>query len=354
MASWYAIRARGPDTLKAGAEVAIYDEIGAYGVSAKGFLAELSALPDGTPVDLRLNSPGGSVFDAVAIYNALKRHEGTVTVWIDGIAASAASYVAMAGDEIVMPENAFLMIHDPAGLVMGTAGDMRAMAEALEKVKGSLVQGYAAKSGRAAEEIAALMAAETWFDAKDALDAGLATRIAEPVRMAARFDIGRFRNAPPELVEGEADAEADRGPDADGSEDAEGDIVGHHDDVAPAAEPAPRSDSASTDGADHTIAPAETEICVAIANAAPDASSIRAEAIAHARAVIDLCRLAGQPQMAGRFLEEDTSLEEVRAALLALRSESDPEIPPHHPQPGHSATTRPWGEVIARTFKLKG
>ena len=143
MNSWYTIRARA-----SGAEVLIYDEIGAYGVSAKGFLAELGALPDGVPIDLRLNSPGGSVFDAVAIYNALQRHDGTITAWIDGVAASAASYVAMAGDEIVMPENAFLMIHDPSGLVMGTAEDMRAMAEALDKVKGSLVSGYAAKSGR--------------------------------------------------------------------------------------------------------------------------------------------------------------------------------------------------------------
>ena len=116
MNSWYTIRAQA-----LGAEVVIYDEIGAYGVSAKGFLAELGALPDGTPLALRLNSPGGSVFDAVAIYNAIKRHSGTVTVWIDGIAASAASYIAMAGDEVVMPENAFLMIHDPAGVVMGTA-----------------------------------------------------------------------------------------------------------------------------------------------------------------------------------------------------------------------------------------
>ncbi|HBZ42502.1 MAG TPA: peptidase, partial [Maritimibacter sp.] len=196
MKSWYAIRARGT-----GAEVAIYDEIGAYGVSAKGFLAELGALPEGTPVDLRLNSPGGSVFDAVAIYNALKRHEGTVTVWIDGIAASAASYIAMAGDEIVMPENAFLMIHDPSGLAIGTAGDMRAMAEALDKIAGSLIRGYAAKSGKTDDEIAALMAAETWFDAADAVAAGFADRLAEPVRMAARFDIGRFRNAPPDLVE---------------------------------------------------------------------------------------------------------------------------------------------------------
>ncbi len=183
MTSWYAIRARGRGREDARAEVAIYDEIGAYGVSAKGFLAELGALPEGTPVDLRLNSPGGSVFDAVAIHNALKRHEGTVTVWIDGIAASAASYIAMAGDEIVMPENAFLMIHDPAGLVMGTAEDMRAMAEALDKVKGSLVSGYATKSGRTPEEVSALMTAETWFDAADAVAQGFADRLIEPVRV---------------------------------------------------------------------------------------------------------------------------------------------------------------------------
>ena len=128
MKSWYTIRARA-----SGTEVLIYDEIGAYGVTAKGFLAELGALPDDAAIDLRLNSPGGSVFDAVAIYNALKRHEGTITVWIDGIAASAASYIAMAGDTIIMPENAFLMIHDPSGLVMGTAEDMRSTAEALDK-----------------------------------------------------------------------------------------------------------------------------------------------------------------------------------------------------------------------------
>ena len=196
MRSWYAIRARDE-----GAEVSIYDEIGAYGVSAKSFLAELGALPDDGPLTLRLNSPGGSVFDAVAIYNALKRHAGPVTVWIDGIAASAASYIAMAGDEVVMPENAFLMIHDPSGLVMGTAEDMRAMAEALDKIKGSLVAGYVAKSGGAEDDIAALMAKETWLDAAEAVELGFADRLAEPVRIAARFDVGRFRNAPPALVE---------------------------------------------------------------------------------------------------------------------------------------------------------
>lgn len=341
MASWYAIRARGT-----GAEVAIYDEIGAYGVSARGFLAELGALPEGTPVDLRLNSPGGSVFDAVAIHNALKRHEGPVTVWIDGIAASAASYIAMAGDEIVMPENAFLMIHDPAGLVMGTAEDMRAMAEALDKVKGSLVAGYAAKSGRTAEEVSALMAAETWFDAGDAVAQGFADRLIEPVRIAANFDIGRFRNAPPVLVEQvEADQDSDDAADCveieadeDTDEAAEGDQLSDAENEQAAA-------------ADTAQPPAETP---PPSGAPPDPAAIRAEAIGHARAVVDLCRLAGQPQMAGKFLEQDASLDEVRAALLALRCEAEPEIAPHHSQPGRSSAARPWGEVVARTFKLKG
>jgi len=337
MASWYAIRARAT-----GAEVAIYDEIGAYGVSAKGFLAELGALPEGAPVDLRLNSPGGSVFDAVAIHNAIKRHEGTVTVWIDGIAASAASYIAMAGDEIVMPENAFLMIHDPAGLVMGTAEDMRAMAEALDKVKGSLVSGYATKSGRTREEVSALMAAETWFDAGDAVAQGFADRLIEPVRIAARFDIGRFRNAPPVLVEGEAEPEP--GDESDDANTEATDAATEDDEVADAGD----EQTAASD------APRPPVEAPPPSGAPPDPATIRAEAIGHARAVIDLCRLAGQPQMAGKFLEQDASLDDVRAALLAARAEAEPEIAPHHPQPGRSSTARPWGEIVARTFKLKG
>lgn len=322
MKSWYTIRARA-----SGTEVLIYDEIGAYGVTAKGFLAELGALPDDAAIDLRLNSPGGSVFDAVAIYNALKRHAGEITVWIDGIAASAASYIAMAGDTVVMPENAFLMIHDPSGLVMGTADDMRATAEALDKVKGSLIQGYAAKSGKADDEIATLMASETWLDAKDALDLGFIDRIAEPVKLAASFDVARFRNAPPELVEAASDAE----------------------------------ESAATEPQTEGVADANTQPDPAdapnqavVEPTSADVATVRAEAIAHARAVIDLCRLAGQPQMAGRFLEEDVGLDEVRTRLLAAKAEATPDITAAHAQPGRAATTQSWGEVIARTFKTKG
>lgn len=320
MKSWYMIRARGTGT-----EVLIYDEIGAYGVTAKGFLAEFGALPDDAAIDLRLNSPGGSVFDAVAIYNALKRHAGEITVWVDGIAASAASYIAMAGDTIVMPENAFLMIHDPSGLVMGTAEDMRSTAEALDKVKGSLIQGYAAKSGKPDDDIANLMAAETWLDAKDALALGFIDRIAEPVKLAASFDVSRFRNAPPELVTAASEPEA--------PETAEPQT---EDDAGTSAQPDPEHEA--------DTAPTMT-----------DTASVRAEAIAHARIVIDLCRLAGQPHMAGRFLEEDTSLDMVRSSLLAAKAEAEG-VPPHslHAQPGRGAASNPWGDVIARTFKTKG
>ncbi|WP_424931901.1 head maturation protease, ClpP-related [Amaricoccus macauensis] len=389
MNSWYRVRAK-----STGAEVAIYDEIGAYGVSAKGFLSELGALPDGTPIDLRLNSPGGSVFDAVAIHNALIRHEGTITVWIDGIAASAASYIAMAGDEIVMPENAFLMIHDPSGLVMGTADDMRSMAEALDKVKGSLVQGYAAKSGRPAEEIAALMAKETWFDAGDALAQGFADRLVEPVRIAAHFDIHRFRNAPTELMDGAsepsppwdgasppnetevgptenaddsrahdidaevagageeaADNSVDRGSTAVAADTDAATLEGH---VAAVNMPSEVADAGEAD-AGHPLP--DTGPGARLADSGrppPDPLAIRAEAIGHARAVVDLCRLAGQPQMAGRFLEQEASLDEVRTALLAAKAEAEPEIAAHHPQPGRSSAARPWGEIVARTFRLKG
>ena len=216
MQSWYTIRARGE-----GAELSIYDEIGAFGISAKEFIAELGALPSGDGARPAAEQPrrlGVRRRRDLQCAEAPRRpgHRD-----IDGIAASAAAYVAMAGDTVVMPENAFLMIHDPAGLVMGTAADMRAMAEALDKIAAASSRGYAAKSGRSEDEIAAWMAAETWFDAAEALAAGFADRVAEPVRIAAHFDIGRFRNAPPDLVEAVAanDAAGEASPAAEDGED---------------------------------------------------------------------------------------------------------------------------------------
>ena len=272
------------------------------------------------------------MFDAVAIHNALTRHPAGVTAWIDGIAASAASYVAMAGDAVVMPENAFLMIHDPAGMALGTAEDMRAMAEALDKIKTSLVAGYAAKSGRPDAEIAELMRKETWLDAREAVDLGFADRLAEPVRIAARFDVGRFRNAPPALVDAVEETAAE-------DEDAEPE------------EAEPAADAESVGAAN-----ASTEAAADPPDPPPHpaAETIRAEALAHARAVVDLCALAGLPALASGFLAEGTPLDEVRAALLDARAEAGPELDARHPQPGRITSARPWDEVIAKTFRHRG
>lgn len=319
MKSWYSICA-----LNEGAELSIYDEIGAYGVSAKAFLADLGELPDAAPLTLRLNSPGGSVFDAVAIYNALSRHTGTVTVTIDGIAASAASYIAMVGDEIIMPENAFLMIHDPSGKVMGTAADMRAMAEALDKIGGSLMRGYAAKSGKPEDEVVALMANETWLDAAEALEMGFADTMSESVKVAASFDVSRFQNAPPEIIQ------AVKATDKHAAVEVEPEAVSN-----PAAK------------VDPTATPQKSD-------PVPDPVALRAEAMTYAKTVVDLCRLAGQPQMAASFLTAETSLEDIRKALIDAKAAHDPDISSTHPQPGSAPEAKPWGDVIARTFKRKG
>jgi len=326
MKNWYSICA-----LNEGAEISIYDEIGAYGVSAKAFLADLGKLPDAAPLTLRLNSPGGSVFDAVAIYNALQRHAGTVTVSIDGIAASAASYIAMAGDEIIMPENAFLMIHDPSGMVMGTASDMRSMAKALEKIGASLIKGYAAKSGKSEKDIAKLMAKETWLDAAEAVDMGLADTLAAPVKMAASFDVSGFQNTPPEIIKA----------------------------VKPAKKPAvavvvPEPKTVPTAKVEPVAAPNPNIAPVAESDPVPDPATSRSEAMTYAKTVVDLCRLAGQPQMAAGFLDAETSLDAIRKSLIDARAKDDPDISSNHPQPGKHSDARPWADVIANTFKRKG
>lgn len=192
MKSWF--------TAKAGnrgvAEIAIYDEIGAWGIRAKDFREALLALGPVSEIMVSINSPGGSVFDGNAIHNMLKRHKARVVVTVDGIAASIASVIAMAGDEIVMPENAMMMIHDPSSFVGGNSRDLRKEAEALDKIKPSLIASYRAKSGLDDDEIAELMAKETWLTAEDALAFGFADTIGDAVEITAKFDLSKFRNAP--------------------------------------------------------------------------------------------------------------------------------------------------------------
>lgn len=193
--TWYQVKALSANS----AEISIYDEIGAWGVSAKSFMDELKALGNVSDITLRLNSPGGSVFDGMAIYNQLKGHKAQITVYVDGLAASMGSVIAMAGDLVVMPENAMMMIHNPWTVGIGDAEELRKNADLLDKIKTAMLSAYTQKTGKSAEEISALMDAETWFTGAEALEHGFADEAHEALDIAAcikGFDLSKFKNTP--------------------------------------------------------------------------------------------------------------------------------------------------------------
>jgi ATP-dependent Clp protease protease subunit len=154
-------------------------------------------------INVRIHSEGGSVFAGLAIYNALVEHPAKIVSKIDALAASIASIIAMAG-EVHMPENAFMMIHNPWGLVMGESGDMRKMADVLDKLKGSLVGVYRKKTGAEKDAISDMMDAETWLTAQEAVDQKFADVISGaadgPKNMAFFNRLKDFRNVPEELL----------------------------------------------------------------------------------------------------------------------------------------------------------
>lgn len=158
------------------ATVYIYDEISDFGVSADSFVRELEQVSSPT-IDLRVNSPGGAVFDAVAIYSALRNHKATVEATVDGIAASAASFITMSGDTIAIEKPARMMIHDAAGLVLGDAGDMREMADLLDELSDTIASIYADRAGGAVAAWRESMRKTTWYSADAAVKAGLADRV---------------------------------------------------------------------------------------------------------------------------------------------------------------------------------
>jgi ATP-dependent protease ClpP protease subunit len=197
----------------ASAELLIFDAIGNWEdigeVSAKGFARDLAALPKSIRrIDLHINSPGGSLFDASAIYSRLADHPSQKHVYIDGLAASAASIVAMVGHKIFMRANATMMMHLPQGISLGNADDMRKMAGALDTVTESMINIYSKRTALPRDEIRNLLAAETWFSPQQAVEKGFADEVRGVVKAAASlgdqkyifngstFDLSRFRRIP--------------------------------------------------------------------------------------------------------------------------------------------------------------
>jgi ATP-dependent Clp protease, protease subunit len=190
MKTGYDIKAQGTT-----AEIMIYDAIGSGmfgGLSAKEFVTDLNKLKTTEQITVNMNSPGGEVFDGTAIYNALLNHPANIEMHIDGMALSMASVIAMAGNKIVMAENAMMMIHDPSIAVSGSASDLRKAADTLEKTKIAIVNAYARKTGKQHDELSALMSVESWMNADEALMHGFIDEISSPIEMAAHIDLSPF------------------------------------------------------------------------------------------------------------------------------------------------------------------
>ena len=197
-AGWYRVTnsAGGPT------RVDIYDEIGGSwmfgGVSAVDFVATLAGIEG--DLEVHINSPGGDVFDGLAIYNSLAARQGAVTTIVDGLAASAASFIAQAGTIREIAPGAMMMIHDAHGYGGGNAAELREYADMLDKVSDNLASIYARHSGQA-DGWRDTMRATTWYTADEAVAAGLADRVsdrpdAEALAAAAKFDLSVFANAP--------------------------------------------------------------------------------------------------------------------------------------------------------------
>jgi ATP-dependent protease ClpP protease subunit len=189
--SWYQIT----NAADAPATVYIYSEIGEWGITADAFAREFNAI-DSDNIDVRINSAGGSVFAGFAIHSILANSGKTITVYIDSLAASIASIIALAGDKIHIADKAYFMMHNPAGLVMGGSKDMQKTAKLLDQLTGTLADIYAQKSGKGREEIMQLMEDETWMDGQAAVDAGFADEVFKTAKIAASYDLSAFANAP--------------------------------------------------------------------------------------------------------------------------------------------------------------
>ena len=192
---WYNIKKKAGQT----ADIYIFDEIGTYGVTAQDFISEIKGLKN-TPINLRINSLGGDVFDGMAMYNVIKRREAKTTVYIEGIAASIATIIALGADEVIMAENSLFMIHNAWGGTAGEAKDMRKTAGTLDKITSELTSIYVKKTGLSYEAIADMMNEETWLNATEAFELGFIDTISDSIKVAAKYDVSKFKNITQEEI----------------------------------------------------------------------------------------------------------------------------------------------------------
>jgi ATP-dependent protease ClpP protease subunit len=354
-ASWYKIRnAKGDE---GPAQVIVYDEIGYWGVSAKAFMDELSDI-SAKEISLRINSPGGGVFDGIAIYNALRAHSAKVTTYVDSLAASIASVIAMAGDRIVMQPHSQMMIHDGSGLCIGDAADMREMGELLDRQSDNIANIYAERAGGTAGKWRDRMRAETWYTDREAVKAHLADEVAELPRRDG--DEEETENRWDLTVFSFAGREAAPAPDID-----EIQAATEVQDPEPAPDPEPEPEPVPAIAASATPVFDAAAFKAAMALAADDGvqgfdpvafratlATLTAEAPAVAPSAKPAVDLGPDPEPAPEVDPEPTPAQTLAEALRTLASEAPavitapveppPPAPPPTPEPEPEPAPDPW------------
>jgi ATP-dependent protease ClpP protease subunit len=322
MKNWYSIKA----VDESFAEISVFDEIGFWGVQAKDFAREVKAIV-APKIKLCINSPGGSVFDAVMMFNILATSGKTIEAHVLGVAASAASYLAMVGAKVVMPDNTFMFLHNPMNRVYGNAEDMREMADVLDKIGASLTATYAKRFKGDASALADILAAESYLTAAECLEYGLCDEVVDAIAATAKFDLDHV----PEAVRTVAFKPAAVEPPA----------------VAPQA-------AAGIIKAALAAAPelAEFEAVFAADVSLVDEASVQA-AVASAVEVRAFCAMTGMADKAPAMIRARTSVADARAALhAALVAADEGSAIDTSPRPPNTPLSSPAAKVLVTTASI--
>ncbi len=299
---WFNIKAQAANA--AVADISIYEPIGSWDLTAAQFIGQVKALGDVSQINLDINSPGGDVFEAITIFNYLKRHQANVTVTVGGVAASAASLIAMAGDTIIMPNNTMMMIHNPWTFAMGNSDDLREQADLLDKIGSSLFNTYQSRTGMDEEALKAMLATDTWLTADECLANGFCDQVVDPIITAkAGFDVSKFP-AQAQAVYAQAQANIEPETDAD-------------------------VDEALGDGSEPEQAP-ETPLTDIDDDDAMEAlaKQVESDILAYAKTVVELCILAGMADKSAGFIKNYTPIDAVRTQLLVAKANAQQPINP--------------------------
>lgn len=297
MRNWYRFTAKAetPEV----AELSIFDYIGYYGVRAIDFIRELGTV-SATKLKVFVNSPGGDVFDAIAILNALRMSGKEIEVTVMGLAASAASYITLAGDKRIMPDNAMQMVHNASTGIYGNAQELAEMVELLNKMDANLQATFVSRTGLSAEKVAELLSTDTWLTAAQCLELGLCDEVVPAIKMDAAYEVDRLPENVRALFEAAKPA------------------------VEPKADPTP-PEPTFAEAATAAMKGAGLEAHTAAWLTKLETVEQVTAAIGEARQITTFLAAIGKPEMTDRFVSAASTYAEMRKAVLAERQKVDDE-----------------------------